>query len=1045
MNLKLFITGFRDKFFLFSMFFIFIVSAQAQKKVSGTVLSDKSPLPGASVIVKGTTVSASTDFDGRFQLSVPSDAKILVVSYLGFATEEFAITGEEMKISLLEESKKLDEVVVNVGYGTQKKSVVTGAISKVTAKDLERIPSGGIGQALQGRTSGVTVAANSGQPGALSTIKIRGIATFNRDGSDEGSSPLYLVDGVVVDGNAMNFLNQSDIESLEVLKDASAVIYGTQASKGVILITTKKGKAGKITVNYNGYTGVSSPSKVLKLLNASEYGALMNEKYLAGGATNVPYPNLGALGTGTDWQKAIFNNNAIRYNHELSLSGGSENSNFYLSFGLQDTQGIVASEISNFTKKSIRLNSNHKISKVFSFGETVGYTHEKALGIGNTNSEFGGPLSSAINLDPITPLVVTDPVVANGAPYAGNPVIRDEFGNPYGISKLVANEMTNPLAYIKTRLGNFNWSDNFVGSAFLQANITNALKFKTQLGAKLAYWGNEGFTPVYFLNANNSTINNNYTRQNNNVLNTTIENTLTYTKAIGNHNFTVLLGQSVVSDGNGGGTSVTLSKLPITNYQDASFLFDIPASDRTGGAWDFKPHRISSLFSRLNYTYKDKYLFTGIIRRDGSTNFGTNFKYGVFPSVSLGWVVSKENFWKEDGLVNYFKIRGSYGKSGNDNAAPFTYLSRVGGGYNYYLGGILASGYAPETVANPDLHWEETIQANVGFETRIAKNFNMTFDVYNKEVSGILQRVYIPLYVGVTGRPTKNIADMSNKGAELELGYKKTFGNLNFSATGNVNYLKNEVTYLGQDIKFITEETAGFQSMGAITRTQVGESYNSFYGYQTAGIFQNQSEINAYATSTGLIQPNAKPGDFRWVDANGDGKINDDDKTFLGSPLPKYTYGLTLNFDYKGFDLMVFTQGVAGNKIFQGLRRTDIGDGGNYQTVALSRWTGEGTSNTYPRLTTNDTNGNFTKMSDFYLQKGDYFRLKVLQLGYSLPESLLKRIYAQKIRLYVSGENLYTFTKYTGYDPEIGGSTMGVDRGYYPQARTIMFGANLQF
>lgn len=1046
MNLKLFSDRFRDNFFLLSMFFIFIVSAQAQKKVSGTVTSEGLPLPSANVVAKGTSAGTTTDLDGKFSLNVPSDAKTLVISYLGYATKEVAITGGEIKVALVEEKNKLEEVVINVGYGTQKKKVVTAAISRVDSKDLQKVPNGGIGQALQGRVSGIIVASESGQPGALSSIRIRGISTFNRNGGSGGTEPLWVVDGVVIDGGAMNYLNQSDIESIEILKDASASIYGTTAAKGVVLITTKKGKSGKISVEYNGSTGISSPAKMLNLLNATEYAALMNEKSLNGGG-NIIYPNIGSYGLGTDWQKAIFNNNAQKINHELSISGGNDVSNFYLSVGMRDQQGIVATDISNYTKKTIRINSNHKLSKIFNIGETVAYSHEKGVGIGNTNSEYGGPLSSAINLDPITPLVETDPIIANNPAgvYANNAVIRDEFGNPYGISPVIAGEMSNPLAYIKTRLGNYNWSDNFVGNVFLQANILDGLKFKTSLGGKLAYWGNQDFTPVYFLNGNLSAAKNSFTKQNNNVLNTSIENTLTYTKSLGDHNFTLLVGQATTSEGKGGGSSVTYSDLPISSYQDASFNFNLPASQKNGGAWEFDNHRISSLFSRLNYSYKEKYLLTAIVRRDGSTNFGANKKYGVFPSVSLGWNIYKEGFWKENNVINQLKLRGSYGISGNDNSDPYKYLARIVGGYNYYIGGQIATGYAPETLANPDLHWEETAIGDIGLEAKLFNNLNLTFDVFDKKASGILQTVYVPGYVGVTGLPTKNLADMTNKGIELEFKYNKSFDKLNFSASGNISYLKNEVTYLGDGIDFITTETASYQSLGPITRTQVGEAYNSFYGYQTAGIFQNQAEIDSYATATGLIQPNAKPGDFRWVDQNGDGQINADDKTFLGSPLPKYTFGLTLNFDYKGFDLMVFGQGAAGNKIFQGLRRLDLGGANNYQTVALSRWHGEGTSDSYPRLTSNDSNGNFTNMSDFYLEKGDYFRLKVIQFGYSLPSSVISKMHIQKVRLYVAGENLYTLTKYTGYDPEIGGSTLGIDRGYYPQARTFMFGANLQF
>ena len=770
----------------------------------------------------------------------------------------------------------------------------------------------------------------------------------------------------------------------------------------------------------------------------------MNEKSVAGGGS-VLFPNLGSLGTGTDWQKLIFNNSANRYSHELSLSGGTEKSTFYLSFGRQDQQGIVASEISNYTKTNIRLNSTHKISKVFTFGQSIGYSHQKAVGLGNTNSEYGGPLSSAINLDPITPVVVTDPVVAASGQYPVN-AIKDGYGNPYGISSIVGQEMTNPKAYIQTRLGSFDWSDDVVGNAYLEIAVNKHIKVKSTIGGKLAYWGSQGFTPVAYLSATNNVTKNSFGKSTNTTLNWNIENTIMYSNKIKDHNFNVLLGQGAYVDNNGGGSSVSITDLPITSYEDASFNFDIPASNRNSGSYDLVLHKVSSLFARVNYDYKEKYMFTGIYRRDGSTRFGANNKFGIFPSFSLGWVASKEDFWKKNDFVKYLKVRGGYGKVGNDNIVDFGYLSTVIGGFNYTLGnsGIITTGYAPKTLDNPDLHWEQTTQTNIGFDAQLLSNFSLTFDYFNKKTSGILRYIPIPGYVGVSSSPVGNIADMQNTGLEFELGYHKKFGELNFSFTGNFATLKNEVTYVNTDADFINGDAA-FQSMGPVTRTQVGQSYNSFYGYQTAGIFQTVADVNNYKNTTGgLIQPNAKPGDFRWVDANGDGVIDPKDKVFLGSNIPKFTYGFTMNFEYKGFDLMVFAQGAGGNKIFQGLRRLDIGTA-NYQTKAMSRWTGAGTSNDFPRLTTDDQNGNFTNMSNFYLEDGDYLRLKVVQFGYTFHHKLLNKIGASKFRMYVTAENLLTLTNYTGYDPEIGGGVMGVDKGIYPQARSFIIGAQLQF
>jgi len=1030
---------------LSTLFLLFSFWAWSQEvQISGVVKSaaDNLPLPGASVIIKGTVTGTTTDINGQYTIKA-SPKQVLVFSFVGMDSQEVTVTANSKNIDIVlaQNAVMMQEVVV-VGYGTQKKSVTTGAISGVKSKDIEKIPNGRVEQALQGRVSGVTIAANSGQPGTASTIRIRGVTTFG----DGGNNPLWVVDGIVVPADGIGYLNQSDIQSIEVLKDAaSAAIYGTRAATGVILVTTKKGQAGKMVVNYNTFYGSSAPSKILQLCNATQYAALVNERQTNGGL-EIKFPNIGQYGTGTDWQKEIFNTNAMRYSHELSLSGGNDKSTFYTSVGISNQEGIVLSDISNYNKISFRLNSDHKISKVFTFGQTFGYTHSKSVGIGNTNSEFGGPLSSAINLDPITPLIETDPVLAADLSTYPATAIRDANGNPYGISPNVGQEMTNPLAYQQTRLGQYGWSDNFTGNAYLDVNFDKHFKFRTSVGASLAYWGDQGYTPVYYLNASTSNSVNRYGQSNQHGFDWNLENTLLYSNKIQDHEFSILLGQGAYVNGIGGGTSASIQNLPISSYEDASFNFDIPQANRTSGAWDFTQHKISSLFTRVNYNYKEKYLFTGIIRRDGSTRFGANNKFGVFPSFSLGWVASSESFWKTNDVINTLKFRGGYGVNGNDNIGDFGYLATVIGGFNYTIGntGNITTGYAPKTLDNPDLHWEETSQLDIGFDARIFTNFNLVVDVYKKKTTGILRNIPIPGYVGVSSQPVGNVADMENRGIEFELGYNKTFGEVTFSANGNFAYLKNEVTYVNSDADFIAGG-ASFQSMGPVTRIQVGQSYNSFYGFKTDGIFQSWDEINANVNETGgLIQPKAAPGDWKWVDSNGDGAITEADKQFLGSSIPKYTFGITLNAAYKGFDLMVFGQGAAGNKIFQGLRRLDI-EYSNWQTVAMSRWTGEGTSNDYPRLTAKDNNGNFGSMSDFYLEKGDYFRMKQVQLGYTIKSDLLKKIDVSRLRVYLQAENLFTFTGYTGYDPEIGGGVYGIDKGFYPQARSFIAGLQLQF
>lgn len=1013
------------------------VTGKVTNKTNGEVL------PGATITVKGSSTATQTDANGLFKINVPKSGAVLVVTYSGMLEQEIPVISgvSDYNVQLDSRVGSLNEVIV-VGYGTQRKSNITGSISSVKAKDLENIPNGSITQALEGRVSGVTIMQNSGQPGSGSTVRVRGITTFNNN------NPLWVVDGVVVDNGGIPYLNQSDIESIEVLKDAaSAAIYGTRAAAGVILVTTKKGKSGRVNVSYNGYYGVSAPAKVLSLLNATQYAVLRNESAVAAGKP-VVFSDVSSLGVGTDWQKAIFNNSARRYLHEISLSGGTNASTYYFSAGIQDNEGIVATDISNYRKINLRLNSTHKLSNIFTFGQTLGYTYQKSTGLGNTNSEFGGPLSSAINLDPITPLVVTDIASQpNATIYNNTYAIKDPGGNPYGISNYVGQEMTNPLAYIQTRLGQYNWSDDIVGNAYLEAAPIKGLKIRSTLGVKKAYWGNVGFTPLYFLSSTvSNTSKNNYQKGENRVFNWNVENTITYNKRLGDHDVTVLLGQGTYVENNGGYVGITLYNLPITSYQDASFNFNIPINDRDGYTSEMTPHKIYSLFGRVNYSYQDKYLFTGIIRRDGSTRFGPDKKFGIFPSFSAGWNVNREDFWPSNDIVNNLKIRGGYGVVGNDNSGDFMYISRVVGGFNYPIGnsGAVTTGYAPQTLDNPKLHWEETRSADVGFDATVVSNLTVGFDWFNKKTTGILRPVIIPAYVGVSSNPFDNVADMKNTGVELELGYHRNFGKVGFSINANGSYIKNSVTYVARDTNFIGGD-ASFQSMGTITRTQIGQPYNAFFGYKRLGVFQNDQQIEAYTNKNGdLIQPNARPGDFIWADLNGDGQINDLDRTFLGSNLPKYTFGFTVSLDYKGFDFTVFGQGVAGNKIFQGLRRLDILTS-NYSTVAMSRWHGEGTSNDFPRLTDSDPNGNFSKMSDFYLENGDYLRFKVVQLGYTLPNRLFRGTGISRLRVYVTGENLFTLTNYTGYDPEVGGGVFGVDKGQYPQARSILGGLQLSF
>lgn len=1010
--------------------------------IEGKVVnSSNQPLNGVSVTIKNAAGGTSTAVNGTFSLSVPNENVTLVFSYVGFASQEVALKGRKVvNITLVPTSSAMDEVVV-VGYGTQKKSLVTGAISSVKAADLENQQIGRLEQALQGRASGLTIASSSGSPGAAATVRIRGTTSLN-DGANE---PLYVVDGVVVTNGGIDYLNPADIESIEVLKDAaSAAIYGARSAAGVILVTTKKGTAGDLRVNYNGYYGLQAPAKKLHLLDATQYATFINEQ-AANDGTAVVFQNPQSYGKGTDWQDLIFDNSAKVQNHEVSLSGGGDKYTFYSSFGYYDQDGIVAPSISNFQRYNFRLNSSYQVTPWLTFGQTLGYSHIDTKGNVAGNTDFGGPLSSAIMLDPITQAVITDPAIAGSVPYSTQPVLRDANGNPYGISNYVEQQATNPLAYIQINQGNNNSSDDFVGNVSVEAQPLKGLKFRSTIGATLSYSGSESFSPIFYLNSNQLSTNTSFGRNSSRALNYNLENTLAYSNRFNKHDVSILLGQGAYLDNNTTGLSVRYFNLPVNTFKEASLNYATAATDITASGSEGIHHTVSSLFSRLTYSYAGKYLFTGIIRRDGSSRFGSNNKFGYFPSASVGWVLSKEN-WFRTSIANFVKIRGSYGITGNDVLGNFRYLSTIGGGRNYNFGiDNYLIGYSPDAPANPDLKWEQTSQLDVGIDATLFQNWTVTIDWYKKKTTGILQTIDFPTYVGATGSSYGNVADMENRGVELELGYRKQIGQINLNVRGNVSDLKNEVTYLGEDKAFL-EGGANLQnSTYALTRTAVGNAIGAFYGFQTQGIFQNQKEISDYVGLTGSpIQPKAVPGDFKWADINNDGVITDADRTFIGDPIPNWSYGLIVNVAWKNFDFVVFGQGVAGNQIFQALRRLDIPTA-NWQTDVMNRWHGEGTSNDYPRLSIKDANKNLSNPSDFHLQNGDYFRVKTLQVGYSLPKAMLEKAHLKTVRVYMSSNNLVTFTKYTGFDPEIGGSSYGIDRAIYPQSRSFLLGVNFGF
>ncbi|WCT11428.1 TonB-dependent receptor [Mucilaginibacter jinjuensis] len=1009
----------------------------AANTVTGKITDDAGlPIIGATVTEKGTTNGVSAGVDGTFKLNVSGPNAVLVVQFLGYTPKEITVgTQTVINVVLAADVKALNEVVV-IGYGTQKKSVVTGAISHVGAKDIQDQQVTRIDQALQGRTSGVNVVQSSGAPGSSPTIRIRGITSINN------SNPLYVIDGVVVLNGGLDNVNPNDVESIEVLKDASAAIYGSRASSGVVLVTTKKGKSGAPQLSYSGYVGVQGPVSKVKLADASQYATLRNQSVTNDGGA-APFGNPAQYGTGTNWQNEIFSNNALIQSHNLNISGGTDKSTYYVSFGYLDQDGIVLKDQSNYKRYNFAVNTNSKIKKWLTVGESFTYTYTNSQGSFNTNSEFGGPLSSSLNLDPITPVLQTNQSIAAGYnQYA----VKNGAGIPYGISPYVGNEITNPMAYAQTIQGNYNWSHNLLGNAFVEIEPIKGLKIKTQINGKQAFFGSESYTPLYYLNSNNSnTTNQSEYRGSNRNLTWNWDNTATYSKTIGLHNFSVLVGTSAQEQSEVG-LGGTYNNIPATSYDQASFNFSLPAANRVASGYENQPYHTASTFGRVTYDYDERYLFTGIIRRDGSSKFGSNNIYGTFPGAEVGWVVTRESFFPKDTFVDFLKLRGSYGSVGNEQSlGTFQYTSIVGSGHNYVFGqDQLGIGYSTSSPSNPDLRWESVHTTDIGLDAVLAHNLNVTIDVYRKLTKGMLEAVPVPGYTGYTASPTANVGNLENKGIELELNYKNNVGAFNYNVGGNISYNKNNVSYLGT-IPFY--DNGNFQgSAYPLQRTIVGQPVNSFYGFNELGTFKSQAEINAYTHNGTMIQPNAKPGDFKWEDINGDGKIDNNDRKFLGSPLPTWTYGVNFNADYKGFDIKIFGQGVWGNKIFQAYRRLDLPTA-NYEIAALNAWSPANPSSNYPRLSDSDPNGNLKNPSNFYLQSGAYFRIKTAQIGYNLPKAWLTKADIKRVRVYLSSNNLVTITGYKGFDPEVGdvngNGIFGVDRGIYPQSRSFLVGLDI--
>ena len=1016
---------------LFSLFMMQSAFAQAQSRsVSGIVTSavDGMGVPGATVAVEGTKIGAATDFDGNYKIEAKA-GDVLVFTFIGFKTQKVTVgTQKTINVTLQEETAELKEIVV-IGYGTQKKKVNTAATSLVSGKDIQQVASLDVVNALQGQASGVSVTSSSGQPGANMVVNIRGAGTAGN------SDPLYVVDGVVVD-NGIGYLDPSVIERVDVLKDASAAsIYGARAANGVILVTTKKGKDGKMNVSFNSYTGFQQVAKKLDLMNTQEYTTIANEARVNSGYAPLYTQAQIAAFPNHDWQDDLFNEGAIKQNHSLLITGGDKKSTIATGLSYYGQEGMIGgvANQSQYDRITFSVNSTSEvIENHLKIGENFTFANVKSSGIADDGIYSNG-IRSFLNAAPI------DAAYDANGDFAHS-VISADISNPVG-----------SLYY-----NNFNQTKNnrYVGNIFAELKFLKNFTFRTSFGVDMTDSNFRSFRPVYSLSSNDNNTVSSVTQSATKSSGWIFENTLQYKITIANaHNFDVLIG-----------TSAKKNTSDYMEGQGRNLIFDDFAHAYLDNAKDptsnvvkgnRKDYAIQSYFGRLLYDYNNKYLFSATVRRDGSSEFGPNNKYAVFPSFSAGWNVDKENFmsflFAEKNGLNTLKFRGSWGQNGNDQfARRFAYMSTVNSTDKTYHFGTgdetLLVGSSPDQLSNRDLKWETSEQLDLGFDAVLFNNFTLTFDYYDKKTKDWLVLASIPTYAGATA-PYINGGDVSNKGFEIGLGYRTHIGkDWNFGINANLSRNQNKVLRIANNEGIIHGETnVLFQGLDEMNRVQVGKPMGYFYGLKTDGIFQNAAEVAAG------VQPNAQPGDVRFVDLNNDGKIDANDKTEVGNPNPDINYGINLEVSYKAFDFSINTYGIAGGQNVFGVHDYTRAYTNN-TTDILNRWTTEGSSNRTPRVTYGtDANGNYTKFSDLYIQDSDFFRIKNATIGCDLTKLTNKLSFFTKFRLYVAGNNIYTFTKYQGMDPEIGFGNVnqswakGIDVGYYPQPRTYMMGLNVNF
>lgn len=954
---------------------------------------------GASVMEKGTTNGTITGIDGDFSLNMSPNGT-LVVSFVGYKTQEVQVKGQkQLQVVLSEDAEMLDEVVV-IGYGTMKKSDLTGAVSSIGNKDIKDSPVSNLGQAIQGKISGVQI-VDAGKPGDNVSIKIRGLGSINN------CDPLVVIDGVPTD-LGLSSLNMADVERLDVLKDASATaIYGSRGANGVVMITTKRGTEGKgklaVSANYSFQNATNVPS----LLNAAQYAELSNDMMVNSGRNpNPEWANPSELGAGTDWMDELLRTGVMQ-NYTVSYSGGNEKSHYYVSGGFLDQSGIVKSV--NYRRFTFQSNSDAQVLKWLKFSNNITFSAD-------TKKSGSYNIGDALKALPIYPVKNED---GSWSGPDGNSEWYGSTRNPIG-----------PTELNKSQTDGYN----FLANLTAELTFTKWLKFKSTFGYDAKFWFIDNFTPKY------------------NWKPTPTEETSRYKSD--NKSFTYLWDNYFLFDhtfaekhrvGLMAGMSAQWNTNDYLNAQKNVFMFDnVHEMDNGEEMYAIGGNEtewaLLSYMARVNYSYEDRYLLTATIRRDGSSRFGKKHRWGTFPSVSVAWRASQEKWFPKNDYINDLKVRAGYGVTGSQaSVGNYSYLASYNTSvYPFGISSGNQTALVSSTLANPYIHWEEVAQTNIGFDASLFNSRVMfSFDAYLKETRDMLVKASIPITSGFEDTTTTytNAGKVRNQGIEMSLHTINLTGELGWETNLTATYNKNKIKDLNSDVPYYINQI----NNSYVTMLAKDYPINVFYGYVTDGIFQNQSEVNTHA-----VQPGAEPGDIRFRDLNNDGVINDSDRTVIGNPNPSWLFSMNNSLSYKGFELSVFLQGIAGNKIYNAnnIDNTGMAAAYNQTTDVLKRWQGEGTSNSMPRAVFGDPNQN-TRVSDRFVENGSYLRLKNITLSYTFPKQWLQKTLTENARLSLSCENVATITGYSGFDPEVG--INGIDQNRYPISRTFSLGLNFNF